>query len=84
MSGYNEAYFFFDRETLSAPPIFTMAAALASLATLPLQRAFPFASARRNLGPARNSIALANRHGGPHEHRREIARRQRQAAARAA
>jgi hypothetical protein len=31
---------------------------------------------------ARGSIAEGNRHGGPHEHKREIARRKRQAMAR--
>jgi hypothetical protein len=35
---------------------------------------------KRDHADARGSIATGNRHGGPHLHQREIARRQRQAA----
>lgn len=40
-----------------------------------LQRAKPDPSRR-----AHTSIATGNRHGGPHQHNREMARRERQAA----
>lgn len=61
------------------------AAALASVAAAP-GRIFGAAAIERYIDQHRqlhshrpnNSIAIANRHGGAHEHRREIARRQRQ------
>jgi hypothetical protein len=60
--------------------------------TAPHARIFGYENIRRvirtmKLDPARDahtSIAGGNRHGGAHQHKREIARRQRQAARRAA
>jgi hypothetical protein len=71
----------------------SIAAALAAVAESQARRVFGFDNIRRYLQQqksdhsrgAHNSIAKLNRHTGrPHEHKREIARRTRQAAARVA
>jgi hypothetical protein len=68
----------------------SIAAALAAVAESQARRVFGFDNIRRYLQQqksdhSRGAIAKLNRHTGrPHEHKREIARRTRQAAARVA
>lgn len=77
----------FTRQQFEHANSLALAAALA-----PRQRVYGFENIRRHLQQkkrdhargAETSIATGNRHGGPHLHQREIARRRRQAAARAA